>query len=175
MVRGCERRCVGSRCLLEWMHERAGSMAAACRRRRELRGSAGRAIVVSSSARRAEIDVVGGAGPGPIVVNPQTILLSSWPVQVQRILLALRQLPQDGLDLRPRLRRRLALIARHRRRRTRSSRRSRNAAPVAGPGRRDSYTSHHCASASPRCAVDSMELMECSAMSSTAATTRWNG
>lgn len=46
----------------------------------------------------------------PIFVYSQAILLSSWPVQVQRILLALCQLTQDGLDFRSRFRHSLAIM-----------------------------------------------------------------
>lgn len=54
-------------------------------------------------------------GPAhPIVIDPQRILLGSRPVQVQRVLLALRQLPQDRLHFgAPRLQQRLSMVARH--------------------------------------------------------------
>jgi hypothetical protein len=99
LVRGCDGRSIGSRCLLEGMHKRPRPRTTSCRRRRELRGSTGRAIVVSSSRRMVEGHIVRRAGPGPIVVYPQTILLSSRTIQVQRILLALRQLPQYRLEV----------------------------------------------------------------------------
>jgi hypothetical protein len=71
--------------------------------------------VVSSSRRMIEGHIVRRAGPGAIVEYPQAILLSSRTIQIKRILLALRQLPQYRLEIRsclPRLA--LALVAGHR-------------------------------------------------------------
>jgi len=85
-------------------------MPAGCCRSGELRGAAGGTVVISASASLAEDDIVRGPGRrGSIAVLVLqnsiaiTILLCSWPVKIQGILLALRQLAQDGLDLGPRL------------------------------------------------------------------------
>jgi hypothetical protein len=156
LVRGCDGRSIRSRCLLEGMHKRPRPRTTSCRRRRELRGSTGRAIVVSSSRRMIEGHIVRRAGPGPIVVYPQTILLSSRTIQVQRILLALRQLPQYRLEVRswlPRLV--LTLIAGHccylsHKARAVDQGRAATRQPPPSRSRRNSYTAHSCAADGPQ-------------------------
>lgn len=92
-----------------------------------------------------------GAGPGPIVVYSQPILLRRWPVQIQRVLLALRQFPQDGLDFRPRLaRRRASCEAGH------DCERNAAAAAVAAAAA--------CASTQPRRRSRSLQLINCACL-----------
>lgn len=87
-------------------------MAAGRCRRRELGRAAGTAIMISPPARLTEGRIVGQPA-GAIFIITKRILLSSGTIQVQRILLALRQLAQDRLHLgTPRLQR-LSMIARH--------------------------------------------------------------
>lgn len=87
-------------------------MAAGRCRRRELGRAAGTAIMISPPARLIEGRIVGQPA-GAIFIITKRILLSSGTIQVQRILLALRQLAQDRLHLgTPRLQR-LSMIARH--------------------------------------------------------------
>jgi hypothetical protein len=87
-------------------------MAAGRCRRRELGRPAGTTIMISPPARLTEGRIVGRSA-GAIVIIAKRILLGSGTVQVQRILLALRQLAQDRLHLgAPRLQR-LSMMARH--------------------------------------------------------------
>jgi hypothetical protein len=114
LVGGSNRRSIGSRCLLERMHEASCSMATASSCGRELRSSTGRSVVISSSTCLHKPNIMLTARCSPILIYAQDIpiLLSSWAVQIQRVLFTLRQFPKDGFDPRPRLSS-FSVIARH--------------------------------------------------------------
>lgn len=123
--------------MLEGMHKRSSTMATSGGSSRELRGTAGRTVVVATS----DLDVMGGRGtrprPRPVtcsmgtsytystsipattataipkVLNTEPILLCSRSIQIQRVLFTLCQFPQYRFYFRPPRFGRMTLIAGH--------------------------------------------------------------